>query len=89
MNTKMLPSMEINMQLVTMIKMMNAEGFCFLKLLIAAPFSPTHTETTNTTDTTTMAMSVSRGFRILQGSSIEHMRASLNSFGILLNLMPW
>lgn len=43
-------------------------GFCLLKLLITALFSPAHTEPRKMADTTAMAVNIPRGFRNLQGS---------------------
>lgn len=56
-----------------MTKTTNAVGFCLLKLLITARFSPAHTEPRKMADTTAMAVNIPRGFRNLQG-----MAASLN-----------
>lgn len=51
-----------------MTKNTNAVGFCLLKLLMAARFSPAHTEPRKMADTTAMAVNIPRGFRNLQGS---------------------
>ncbi len=61
----------------------NAVGFCLLKLLITALFSPAHTEPRKTPDTTAMAVNIPRGFRNLQGSNTRHVRADCDEWKLL------
>lgn len=61
-----------------MTKKTNAVGFCLLKLLITARFSPAHTEPRKMADTTAMAVNIPRGFRNLQ---VSDMALSLNCTG--------
>ncbi|TNN59612.1 hypothetical protein EYF80_030184 [Liparis tanakae] len=52
-----------------------AVGFCLLRLLIAALFSPAHNDARKMADTTAMAVNIPRGFRNLRGSDTAHMGA--------------